>query len=40
MRAIIWTNDDKVCPEGSKIQAQYFRLVCIRSVWASAMDRV
>ena len=27
-----------MCPEGSKIQARYFRQECIRSVWASVME--
>ena len=27
-----------MCPEGSKIQAQYFRQVCIRIVEASVME--
>ena len=28
----------RTCPEGSKIQAWYFRQACIRSVWASGME--
>ena len=27
-----------MCPEVSKIQAQYFRQTCIRSVWVSGME--
>ena len=27
-----------MCPEGSKIQARYFRQACISSVWASVME--
>ena len=28
----------RTCPEGSKIQAWYFRQACIRSIWASGME--
>ena len=28
----------RTCPEGSKIQAWYFREACIRSIWASGME--